>query len=326
MTLTFNSLSDLEPLDLGQLIDAVEQAHIDLARGIAVQPTRHPLSVPGSSAVMVPMVAASSASGIVCFKLLVDNPKGPLSERPRQRSTVVAVRIETGECLAVLDGAALTLMRTAAASAVATRALARTDSHVLGLIGAGRQAVSHLRTIARVRDISEVLVWNRTPANAQRVVDAAASLGIRCEVVTDPREAVVHSDVVCTLTPAREPIVDASWIRPGTHINAVGAPPRPDHRDLGPDAFRGARLVVDSRTVALAESGAIRSAIAEGVIAEADVNLELGDVLIAGPIDRTPEDVTVFNSVGLPIQDLAAVTVLLAGASTSEPSCDPVLT
>lgn len=220
MTFTFDATTVRESLDLGKLIEAVEQLHIELAAGRAVQPARHPLAVPDSPAVIIPMIAASTVSDLVCFKLLIDNPA---NDAARQRSTIVAMRIDTGECVATLQGAVVTQLRTAAASAVATRALARSDARVLGLVGAGALAQSHLRAIAAVRDLDEVVVWNRTPRNAQRIVDEAAALGLSCVVAEDVRALVERSDIICTLTPSREPIVRGAWLRPGQHVNAVGS-------------------------------------------------------------------------------------------------------
>jgi alanine dehydrogenase len=309
VTFTFDATTVWESLDLGKLIEAVEQLHIELAAGRAVQPPRHPLAVPGSSALIIPMIAASAVSDIVCFKLLIDNPD---NDKARQRSTIVAMKIDTGECVATLQGAVVTQLRTAAASAVATRALAPSGARVLGLIGAGAQARSHLRAIAAVRELREVVVWNRTPENAQRVVDEAAALGLPCMIAGDVRAVVEQSDIICTLTPSREPIVKGSWLRPGQHLNAVGSPPRPDHREIDSEVLQRATLVVDSLDVALAESGAVVMAIEEKAISADDVRLELGQVLLDDTFERSPEDITLFNSVGLPIQDLAAVTALLA--------------
>ncbi|MGH3437505.1 MAG: ornithine cyclodeaminase family protein [Sciscionella sp.] len=309
MTFTFDATTVQESLDLGKLIEAVEQLHIELAAGLAVQPPRRPLAVPDSSALIIPMIAASTISDIVCFKLLIDNPD---NDKARQRSTIVAMRIDTGECVATLQGAVVTQLRTAAASAVATRALARSDARVLGLVGAGSLAQSHLRAIAAIRDLREVVVWNRTPENARRIVDEAAALGLPCVVAGDVRTLVEQSDIICTLTPSREPIVHGSWLRPGQHVNAVGSPPRPDHREIDSEVLRRAIIVVDSRDVALAESGAVVMAVEENAISADDVRLELGHVLLDDTFERSPEHITLFNSVGLPIQDLAAVTALLA--------------
>ncbi|MFJ9779841.1 ornithine cyclodeaminase family protein [Amycolatopsis sp. NPDC101161] len=315
MTFTFDAATVGESLDLGKLIEVVEQLHIELAAGRAVQPPRLPLAVPDSRAVIIPMLAASTVSDLVCFKLLIDNPD---NDRGRQRSTIVAMKIDTGECVATLQGAVVTQLRTAAASAVATRALARPDARVLGLIGAGAQARSHLRAIAAVRELGEVVVWNRTPENAERLAAEAASLGLPCTIAREVRAVVEASDIVCTLTPSREPIVRGDWLRPGQHLNVVGSPPRPDHREIDSEVLRRSTVVVDALDVALAESGAVVRAIADGAISADDLRLELGQVLLDRPFERTPGQITVFTSVGLPIQDLAAVTALLA--STESPT------
>ncbi|WP_051166019.1 ornithine cyclodeaminase family protein [Amycolatopsis orientalis] len=316
MTFTFDATTVRDSLDLGKLIEVVEQLHLELAAGRAVQPPRHPLAVPDSQAVIVPMLAASTVSDLVCFKLLIDNPD---NDQGRQRSTIVAMRIDTGECVATVQGAVVTQLRTAAASAVATRALSRPDSRVLGLIGAGAQARSHLRAIAAVRDLHEVIVWNRTPENAERVVEEAAALGLPCAVAPDARALVEASDIVCTLTPAREPIVRGEWLQPGQHLNVVGSPPRPDHREIDSEVLRRATIVVDARDVALAESGAVVTAIAEQAISSGDIRLELGQILLERPYERAPGEITVFTSVGLPIQDLAAVTALLSATESPAP-------
>lgn len=311
MTLIYDNRRVLQSLDLRTLIESVQDLFIETADGRTVQPSRYAVDVPGGSpSLIVPMFAVSSSSGIACFKVLLDNPENLERGRSRQRSTILAIDSETGECLGVFEGGAITQLRTAATSAVATRALAREDSQILGLIGAGAQARSHLHAISAVRDIRQVVVWNRTPARIERLALEAHDLGILCTVVSTPRSVVEQSDIVCTLTPSPDPIVEGAWLRPGQHLNAVGAPPRPDHREIDAETFRRARTVVDSSEVALSESGAVRAAIAEGAITPDSVQLELGDVL-RGSFCRSDDDITLFNSVGLPLQDLAAVTLLL---------------
>jgi ornithine cyclodeaminase/alanine dehydrogenase len=143
-------------------------------------------------------------------------------------------------------------------------------------------------------------------------VAEAATLGLPCTIGRDVHAVVEQSDIICTLTPSREPLVKGSWLRPGQHLNAVGSPPRPDHREIDSEVLTRATVVVDSRDVALAESGAVVMAIEEKAISADDVRLELGQVLLDGRFERPADDITLFNSVGLPIQDLAAVTALPA--------------
>jgi ornithine cyclodeaminase/alanine dehydrogenase len=221
----------------------------------------------------------------------------------------------------LLDGIEITLHRTAAASAVATRHLARADAATLGLIGAGAQARSHLTALRTVRDFTRVVVWSRTRESAERFVsEQECSIPI---VVLDSPEAVVRAaDVLCTLTPSREPLVKGAWFQPGLHVNAVGAPPRPDHREIDSEGIRRSVVVVDDLASALDRSGEVCMPIAEGVISKTDIYGDLGQ-LVAGSRAgrRDPTQITLFNSVGLALQDMATAQLILnravaAGAGT----------
>ncbi|MFC4948410.1 ornithine cyclodeaminase family protein [Pseudonocardia sp. GCM10023141] len=313
MTLLFSRDDVVELLPYKHLIEAVEAAHIGLATGDVTQPTRSVLTVPGAETVVLPMIAASPSSSIAVCKLLVDQPRDPAA--PRQRSTIVAVDLDTGDCAAMLDGAAVTLVRTAAASAVATRALSRPDAHVLGILGAGRQAAAHLDAIAEVRDLTELVVWNRTSERAEPLLRKARDMGLETTILDDPRDVVARADILCTLTPSVDPLVYARDLHPGLHINAVGSPPRPQYRELASDVLAAARLVVDSAAVAAVESGAVAMALGDGSIDEHVPLVDLGAVLTGQAVGRSgDQQVTVFVSVGLGIQDLAAVSLILETA------------
>ncbi|MBN9620819.1 MAG: hypothetical protein J0H43_13985 [Actinobacteria bacterium] len=176
----------LEVLSYPDVIDVVERAHAAHAEQVAVQPERPVVHIPGSDALMVPMIAATGpdAAGV---KLLMDLPSNRDVGRPPQQSTVVLVDPQTGECTAFLDGGAITLFRTAAASAVATRHLARPGTVTLGLIGAGAQAHAHLQAIRCVREVERVLVWNRTAESAARFAAATtAATGLTVKVMASP--------------------------------------------------------------------------------------------------------------------------------------------
>ena len=266
---------------------------------------------------MVAMTTFAPYLGLVGVKLLVDAPRNRDQGRPAQRSTITAYSADTGECLAVVDGRVVTRVRTAAATALATRTLARPDAGVLGLLGAGNLALEHVRALATVRDLRRVLVWSRTRESSERVAAQVNDLGLDAAALPTARDVVEAADVVCTLTPAVAPFVDAAWLRPGTHLNAVGSPPRPSFSEVGPDVFARADVaVVDARAVALAESGNVRRAIEAGALATPLV--ELGDVLAGtAPGRRSPDDVTVFSSVGIGLQDLATVAHLIGVAAAS---------
>jgi alanine dehydrogenase len=210
----------------------------------------------------------------------------------------------------------MTLHRTAAASAVATRHLARADAHTLGLVGAGAQAGSHLAALRPVREFSRVAVWSRTRETAERFVADHADCDIRVEILESPEAVVRSADVLCTLTPSREPLIRGDWFRPGLHVNAVGAPPRPGRRELDSEAVRRSLVVVDDLASSLDRSGEVCVPIAEGVIAAADVHADLGQVILGTRPGRTREEqITLFNSVGLALQDMATARLVLDRAT-----------
>ncbi|BBH70204.1 alanine dehydrogenase [Actinoplanes sp. OR16] len=292
---------------------AVERAHADLALGHALVPAPPAMSIGGAA--LIPMAAADGTTGRAAVKLLADIPGNAAAGLPVQRSAILVTSATTGECQAIIDGRQVTAVRTAAVSAVATAHLSRPESTVLGLVGAGNLAIEHTRTIAAVRDISTVVVWSRSSSRVAAFRDAVAGLGLTVKPAADAEEVVRAADILCTLTPSREPLVHGAWFEPGLHVNAVGAPPRRDHREIDGDGMRRADIVVDSLPTALTKSGEVVMALAEQHITEHDLRTELGAViagLAAGR--RSREAVTLFNSVGLGLQDLATAHLLLARA------------
>ena len=312
------SRSDLDGLvTMAEVIEAVESAHADTSRGTALQPTPTAMSLASSSGTFLVMPALADRQGLAAVKLLADLPDNAAHGLPVQRSVVILVSQVTGACQAIFHGQIPTRIRTAAASAVATRHLARADSRLLGLVGAGDLAIEHVGAIALVRPITTVRVWSRNPTTVARFVEQVSLRHpeLALESVKSPRDVVENSDIVCTVTPSREPLVEGAWFRPGLHLNAVGAPPRPDHREIDSAGMARGRLFVDSIGTALHESGDILLAIAEGAITRDQITSELGHVITSTVPGRlTPQDITVYNSVGLGIQDLAIGGLLLERA------------
>ncbi|WP_054248958.1 ornithine cyclodeaminase family protein, partial [Rhodococcus opacus] len=264
------------------------------------------------SAAFVPMVAAAQSAGAAAVKMLVDLPGNASRGLPVQRSAVLVASADTGECEALLDGRLITAVRTAAASAVATKHLAHRGSRVLGLVGAGTLAVEHARAITRVSDVETVLVWSRSDATVEEFRSRTEDLGISVKPMDSPEAVTRSSDVLCTLTPSRDPIVRGAWFGEGLHVNAVGAPPRADHREIDGEGMRRARVVVDSVATTMTKSGETLLALAEGAISEGDVAVELGDVIVGRTVARTSDrDITLYNSVGIGLQDLAAARILI---------------
>ncbi|MBD8079415.1 ornithine cyclodeaminase family protein [Cellulosimicrobium arenosum] len=302
-----------------QVVQVVEHAFADLADGRAAQA---PLAVAAMDerAHFLPMTAVSPRAGLAGSKLLADIPANRERGLPAQRSVLVLADADDGAPVAILDGGHPTRLRTAAASAVATRWLARPDARVLGLVGAGGLALEHVSAIAEVRPLEHVLVWSRSDATVEAFAErtAARHPDLTVTRADSPACVVGSADVVCTLTPAREPVVRGAWLHPGLHLNVVGAPPRPDHREVDGAAMARARVVVDSVSTALHESGDAVLAIAEGAIDETACRLELGAV-VAGrePGRRSPDEVTLFDSVGLGILDVAIGRLLVDAARAS---------
>ncbi|MEE4024971.1 ornithine cyclodeaminase family protein [Gordonia sp. PKS22-38] len=312
IVLTHSDVVDL--IDRAAVYAAVEQAHIDLSTGAAANPAPSMLPIDGGT--VLPMAASARRQRCSAVKMLSDMPFNRDAGHPAQRSTILLMSADTGECEAVIDGRLITAIRTAAASAVATAHLSRTSSTSLGLIGAGTLAVEHTRSIARIRPIDKVFVWSRSTATVDRFRSAVADLDIEVESADSPRQVVSAADVVCTLTPSRDPIVEGGWFRAGLHINVVGAPPRADHREIDGAAMAAARVVVDSRSTALAKSGDVVLAIEEGHLTADDVAIELGDVIVEPERGRSEDDeITLFNSVGIGLQDLVTARLLVDAAT-----------
>ncbi|WP_119255421.1 ornithine cyclodeaminase family protein [Shinella zoogloeoides] len=312
------SRSEIEGLvTMAEVIEAVEAAHADMSSGKAAQPAAVAMKLPSGSGAFLAMPALADRQGLAVVKLLADIPDNPGRSLPMQRSVALLVSQATGAPVAIFHGQIPTRIRTAAASAVATRHLSRPDSRVLGLIGAGDLAVEHVRAIREVRGIERVVVWSRSAATVARFIER---VGRDCpelvlEGAASPENVFAEADIVCTLTPSREPHVKGAWFKPGQHINAVGAPPRPDHREIDSAGMARGRVFLDSVPMAMHDSGDLLLAIADGAITAEQAATEIGDVITGAALGRTSaEEITLFNSVGLAVQDLAIGDLIVARA------------
>ncbi len=217
-----------------------------------------------------------------------------------------------GELIAVMDGVQLTNVRTAAASAVATQALALPGSTRLALLGAGVQAAGHLEAMTRVLELEHVTVAARSRASAERFAAQQGPRypGLTIRAVDTAAEALGGAEVVCTVSSAREPVVTPGLLEPGAHVNAVGSH-APTIREIDGEVMRAARVVVDSRQAALSECGDCLIPIQEGVFGPEHVSDELGDVLAGTrPGRRSADEITIYQSCGIAVQDLAAATIV----------------
>ncbi|MCQ4629779.1 ornithine cyclodeaminase family protein [Shinella sp. CPCC 100929] len=312
------SRSEIEGLvTMAEVIEVVEAAHADMSNGTAAQPAATAMKLPSGTGAFLAMPALADRQGLAVVKLLADIPDNTARSLPMQRSVALLVSQETGAPVAIFHGQIPTRIRTAAASAVATRHLSRPDSRVLGLIGAGALAVEHVRAICQVRSIERVVVWSRSAATVTGFIERVGKdfPNLVLEAAASPQDVFAQSDIVCTLTPSREAHVEGAWFKPGQHINAVGAPPRPDHREIDSAGMARARVFLDSLPMAMHDSGDLLMAIAEGAITREQASTEIGDVITGAASGRTsPEEITLFNSVGLAVQDLAIGALLVARA------------
>ncbi|MEJ8284759.1 ornithine cyclodeaminase family protein [Curtobacterium citreum] len=312
MTVVLGAADVAGLIDAVDVVGAVEAIHADLGTGAVQQPA--PVALTGADdALFLPMAVRSDRLGLVAVKLMADVPDNAARGLPTQRSTILVSSSVTGECIAVLDGMTITRARTAATTVVATKHLARPGSRTLGILGAGNLAVEHVRAFEATRPFERIVVWSRSSGTVTRFLEAVGpDVARRCVIVPEARRVVEEADVLCTLTPSVDPIVRGAWLHAGQHVNAVGARPRPTHRELDGAAMARGTVVVDSRATAWTKSGDLLEAVVEGALPQDLHPAELGEVVAGRAPGRTGDDeITVFDSVGLGAQDLAVAARLI---------------
>ena len=293
MLRTLNESEIARVLSYERLIPAMEQALAAFSAGEVQQPVRSMIRIEEGQrylGIMPAVMQGGMGAKLVCFY-----PKNAAAGLPTHMATIMLFDTETARPLACLDGRLITEMRTAAVSAAVTRYLAPADTRVLALLGSGVQAQAHLTALGHVCRFEEVRVWSRNPEHAQRF---AARHGARA---MDAESAVRGADVVVTVTSSREPVLKGAWLKPGAHVNAVGAC-LPDWRELDDAALRGSTLIVDSRAAALKESGDV-------ILSGAEIHAEAGEVF-AGTRRVAREATTVFKSLGLAVEDIATARLV----------------
>jgi ornithine cyclodeaminase/alanine dehydrogenase-like protein (mu-crystallin family) len=283
-------------LRMAELISAMEKALIDFSAGKVTQPVRSVIKVdpPGGFMGLMP---ASTPEGLG-LKAVTFYPSNAERGIPTHMATIFLVDPETGTPLAIMDGRLITEMRTAAVSAVATRLLAPAESQVLAILGSGVQARSHVEALGLVRQFKEIRVWSPTREHAKQFAEEIGGTAVSAE------EAVRDADVVVTVTNSKAPVLKGSWLKDGCHVNAVGAC-RPDWRELDDEATHNA-IFVDSREGALKESGDV-------ILSGAKIYAELGEAL-AGKVPPRANETTIFKSLGMAVEDIAAATLVYRSA------------
>ena len=300
-----------QALPMTEAIDAMRQAFIELARGQVQSPQRLVITTAKGSNLFMPAYMAES--GALVQKIVSVYPGNHELGLPTIHGIVIMLDTETGRPLALMDGAALTAIRTGAASGLATDLLARPDAHVFALIGAGGQAYEQVRAVMAVREITEVRISSRRGASAERLARKLRAEGIPARA-TDPREAVRGADIITTVTDSRTPVFLDADVSRGTHINLVGAYTR-DMQEAPASTILRARVFVDDVMAAAHEAGDIIKPVRAGLFSMDELTGTLGDLLL-GRVQgrRRPQDITVFKSVGLAVQDAAAAARALVRA------------
>ena len=318
VVLDAHDVARLLPMD--ECVDVMARALAAVARGDAILPLRPMIRLPDSPNLFALMPAYLGDPRSVGVKVLTVFPVNHGTPIDAHQGAVLLFEAEHGRLLAILDATTVTAIRTAAVSAVATRVLARADAEDLAILGAGTQGRMHLEAMIVVRPVRRVRVWSRTTEHARALAQLARErFDLHAEVCSTPASAVERASIICTTTAAPMPVLEGSWLQAGTHVNAVGAC-IPTTRELDTDAVRRSRLYVDRRESALAEPGDILVPLREGAIGADHIVAEVGELLIDGGEAlrrRNNDEITLFKSLGLAVEDLAAAHHVYRKASSS---------
>lgn len=298
-------------LPMRECLEVMATALMSLAREEAMLPLRSVMRLPESRGALGMMPAYLSKPQVMGLKALTIFPHNEGKKHDSHQGAVLLFEAEHGGLLAIMDAGAITAIRTAAVSGLATRVLARAEAQDLAILGSGVQAASHLQAMLLVRKIERVRAWSRNFEHAQAFAEAYSAVHkLTIDAVAGTRLAVENADIICTVTSAKEPILLGEWLAAGAHINAVGSS-TPAARELDTAAVVRARLFVDRRESALQEAGDFLIPKKEGVIADDHIQGELGEIL-SGQVEgrNSREEITLFKSLGLAVEDVAAAHYL----------------
>lgn len=310
LLLSHEEVAALLPME--ECVPLMRAALVSRARGQVHQPLRTIVRPPEAAGIMGLMPSYSSgAHAAFGLKAICVFPGNPARGMDAHQGAVLLFSAETGELLAVVNASAVTEVRTAAVSGVATQALAREDACELAVIGAGVQARSHVEAMSHVRRIRRCRVASRRVENARKLADElSAKNEFPIEAVETVEDALRGADLIVTATSAAEAFVRREWVAAGAHINAVGSC-TPNARELDAATVAASRLFVDSVESTVNESGDFLRAVAEGVVSRSHIRAELGEVLDGTrPGRASPDEITLFKSLGLAVEDLAAAEYL----------------
>jgi alanine dehydrogenase len=306
-------------LPMQQAIAAMKDAYASLSNGTAVVPLRTRLQIPShhSLSLFMPAYMKSDSGEALAVKVVSLYPGNPPRGLAYIQAAVLVLEANTGRAIALLEGSTLTAIRTGAGSGAAIDILARKDSKVVAVFGAGTQGRTQLEAACTVRNIETVFIFNRTLEKARTFAEEMAgrnSIPNDLRVANTPREAIENADIICTATTSSKPVFDDQDIKPGTHISAVGAY-TPQMQEVPIETVARARVVVDSYVTVMDEAGDIVQAIDAGAIQESDIHAEIGEIILGSKAGRESEDeITFFKSVGNAVQDAGAAQLALQNA------------
>jgi alanine dehydrogenase len=317
-TLIVNQAEVPQLLPMKECVEVMARAFSALARGDATMPLRQIVWLPEKIGALGLMPSYLNDLAAIGLKAVTFFPRNEGTDLDSHQGAVLLFEAARGRLLALIDATSVTAIRTAAVSALATRLLAREDADDLAIVGSGVQARTHLEAMLLVRKIRRVRVASKTVERARAFAEReSARRGVSIIPCATVQEAVTGADIVCTVTSAREPVLQGAWLSPGAHVNAVGSSVA-TARELDTNAVVRSRLFVDRRESALAEAGDFLIPKKEGAVGDAHILGELGDVLTGAVQGRTsPADITLFKSVGLAIEDVAAAQHIYAKARAS---------
>jgi ornithine cyclodeaminase len=277
----------------------------DLAEGRILQPLRTLMWLPDRSGLLGMMPGYAQGPNIIGMKLItIFHANGPAG-LPSHQGLVILFEATHGQPLLLLDAAELTAIRTAAASALATRLLAREDARTLAIIGTGEQAERHIESISLVRKIETIYLWGRNPDHAN-ALEARLANEYPIHLTTTAKAAAEAADIICTVTAAAQPVVKGDWLKPGAHLNVVGSC-TPNNREVDSKAIKNATLFTDRYESLFKEAGDFLIPLQEGIVTEDHVKGELGEVLTGSkPGRKNPDEITLFKSLGIAAEDLYA--------------------
>ena len=312
-----NALALKDILSITEAIELIATAMQELSSGMVVAPERSgiPVTPQGTLVLMPGAMTHIHRFGVKVLSLF---PPSPGNNLPGHQGLMLLFDAHNGRPLCVLDSHAVTGLRTAAASAVATKELSIAESRSLALIGCGALGLLHAQAICLVRPIEEIIVWGRSIEKARRLADQCAEqLGKTVIVAVNVQEAVERADVVCTITRSALPVVEGKWLRAGQHVNLVGSSTRAT-REIDDDGVVLGRFIVDSRSHALSQAGELRHALEAGRIEEKHLAAEIGEVLVGRKPGRSdPSEITIYKSLGHVVQDLRVADAAFCHLSRS---------